>query len=98
MKNIQIIDGADNCTYSIYSVSEDDFQIIFPGHGQDIEFASDLDERIRNTPNESLYERLFEKTIEKKQVVGIHGTLFYEMDYKKDFYPIKRESEMVVQL
>ena len=96
MKNIQIIDGAENCTYSIYSVSEDDFKLIFPGKGQDIEFESDLNERLPIKQNASLYKRLFEKPIRKKLVQGIHGTLFYELNHKKAFYPTRRESEMIV--
>jgi hypothetical protein len=29
MKNIQIIDGADNCAYDIYQITDEDFKIIF---------------------------------------------------------------------
>ena len=42
MKNIQVIDGAENCTYDIYSINDKDFKIIFPGKTQDVEFADDL--------------------------------------------------------
>jgi hypothetical protein len=40
-KNIQVIDGADNCHYPIYSIEEEYFALIFP-NGQDIEFVDDF--------------------------------------------------------
>ncbi len=32
-KNIQVIDGAVNCTYPIYSVTEEEFRVLFPENG-----------------------------------------------------------------
>jgi hypothetical protein len=40
-KNIQVIDGAINCHYPIYSIEEEYFNLIFP-NGQDIEFIDDF--------------------------------------------------------
>lgn len=31
MKNIQVIDGADNCTYDIFAIDDADYRVIFPG-------------------------------------------------------------------
>ncbi len=45
MKNIQVIDGADNSTYSIFAATEDEFEIIFPV-GTDIEFIEDFVDRV----------------------------------------------------
>ena len=36
MKNIQIIDGADNCTFSIFQATDEEFSLIFPEPLQDI--------------------------------------------------------------
>ena len=44
MKNIRIIDGADNTTCSIFAATDEEFAVIFPG-GTDIEFAEDFFER-----------------------------------------------------
>jgi len=30
MKNIQVIDRADNCTYSIFGATDEEFESIFP--------------------------------------------------------------------
>ncbi|HEV2804208.1 MAG TPA: hypothetical protein VGW57_04665 [Chthoniobacterales bacterium] len=42
MKNVQIIDGAINCAYSVYEMSDESFRVIFPAEGQDVEFIDDL--------------------------------------------------------
>ena len=41
MKNIQAIDGANNCTYDVFQASDLEFSLIFPD-GADIEFADDF--------------------------------------------------------
>jgi hypothetical protein len=42
MKNIQVIDGALNCTFSIFQATEEEFVLIFSEPGQDIQYAEDL--------------------------------------------------------
>ncbi|MEM6414375.1 MAG: hypothetical protein AAF720_06930 [Pseudomonadota bacterium] len=96
MKNIQVIDGADNCAYDVYKVSDEDFKVIFPGEGQDIEFADDLFNRLTEEETNDLTSRLWLNLLDKPDVDGIHGTLFYELEFKKKFYPTKRDSEMTV--
>ena len=41
MKNIQIIDGADNCVYDIFACTEEEFALIFPA-GTDIAFIDEI--------------------------------------------------------
>jgi hypothetical protein len=36
MPNVQVIDGADNCTFDIYSLSDSDFETIFPDEQFDL--------------------------------------------------------------
>jgi len=38
---------------------------------------------------------MWARRVDKKQVVGIHGTLFYELGRKKGYYPTKKEAEAV---
>ena len=100
-KNIQVIDGADNCTYSIFAISEELFDFIFPEVGQDIEFEEDFNARfgtMSKQESERLLDGFWNFPVDKKKVKGIHGTLFYGLSYKKKFYPTKREGEMVVDL
>jgi len=98
MKNIQIIDAALNCTYDVFAASEEDFRLIFPGPGQDIEFIDDFIERAGEDVADEVCGRLWKNRVEKQDVAGIHGTLFFELDHKKKFYPTKKASEMVAAL
>jgi hypothetical protein len=93
--NIQVIDGALNCSYRIFAANTDDFKQIFPEEGQDIEFVEDFIKRIGKRKATSILKRIWKMPVSKKGVEGIHGTLFYELEYKKEFYPTKREDEMV---
>jgi len=97
MKNIQIIDGAENCTYDIFSIEEPLFKVIFPA-GKDIEFAEDFQKRVGGRKANEILSQLWKNKVDKKKVVGIHGTIFFQLQFKKDFYPTKKESEMVVKL
>ena len=89
MKNIQVIDGALNCVYDIYSVSDDDYKIIFPNQQQNIEFIEDLVNRIGERGVVELNKRIWVNRVKKEHVNGIHGTLFYQLSHKKKYYPNK---------
>jgi len=97
MKNVQVVDGAENCMYEIYSIDDESFFKIFPD-GQDIEFVDDFIARLGEEISNPILEKLWEGRQEKKKVKGIHGTLFYELDYKKKYYPTKKENEMKLVL
>lgn len=94
MKHVQVIDGAENCTYSIFSFTDDEFSKIFPGTGQDIEFIEDVVSRLGDSAVAELLRPVWKRPVEKKAVFGIHGTLFYQLYFKKQYYPNKREEEM----
>lgn len=94
MPNIQVIDGADNCTYDVFAATDDEFGGIFPD-GQDIEFIEDLIVRVGEKTAEQVMSPIWKRPVDKKSVCGIHGTLFYELSWKKKFYPTKKENEML---
>lgn len=92
MKNIQIVDGADNATFSIFQATDDEFAKIFPGDGQDIEIIEDVINRLGEEALASLMSPIWERPIHKRDVVGIHGTLFYGHERKRHHLPTtKRE-------
>jgi len=97
MKNIQVIDGAENCTYDIFSLDENDFIEIFPGN-QDVEFAEDFQERVGSEKATEILSRLWRNRVDRKKVIGIHGTIFFQLQFKKQYYPTKKEREMTVSL
>ncbi len=87
-----MIDGADNCTFSLFQATDEEFRIIFPEPGQDIEFAEDLIERIGK--DSTLLGPIWQRPIAKQDANGIHGTLFYEFGRKRYAFPTtKRERD-----
>ena len=94
MKNILVIDGADNCVYDIYAALEEEFSIIFE-QGTDIAFISDVYARGRGAELDAALACIWSRRVAKSDVHGIHGTLFYELDFKKIYYPTRRDEEAV---
>ena len=90
MKNIQIIDGSLNCSYDIYQATDEEFQFIFPNNGQDIQFIEDIAD---TKEMRVIFNNIWNRRVDKKESVGIHGTLFYEMEYKK-ILPNQKESDL----
>ena len=89
MRNVQIIDGAVNATFSIFQATEDEFAVIFP-NGHDIEIADDLVERAGEEEASRILAALWERPILKRDAMGIHGTLFYDADERREFLPVSR--------
>ena len=93
MKNIQVIDGALNCTYSLFAATEKEFAHLFPGQ-TDVAFADELFERLGEQTAARLLNALRERPVDKKTAAGIHGTLFYQLPEKKPLYPTRQERGM----
>lgn len=91
MKNIQIIDGAYNATFSVFQATAEEFAAIFPD-GRDIELVEDLMERIGEEAAVSVLTPIWDRPILKRDALGIHGTLFYDNEHRRDHIPpSKRE-------
>jgi hypothetical protein len=94
MKNIQVIDGASNSVYDIFAASEEEFSLIFPD-GQDIAFICEVMARGPEQVLDQALSRIWSRRVPKINAMGIHGTLFYELDDKKQYYPTRRDEEAV---
>jgi hypothetical protein len=92
MKNIQVIDGADNCVYDIFEATDEEFSLIFPA-GEDVAFIDEVMSRGSKEALDSAFTRIWERRIKKCDAMGIHGVLFYELEYKKQYYPTRRDEE-----
>lgn len=91
MKNVQVIDGANNATFRIFQASEEEFEAIFP-EGRDMEFIEDFIERVGKKNADTILSAVWERPILKRDAQGIHGTLFYEWADRRKHYPAsKRE-------
>jgi hypothetical protein len=91
MKNIQIIDGALNATFSVFQATDEEFEAIFP-NGQDMEFIEDFVERVGEHEAGEVLSPIWKRPILKKDAEGIHGTLYYEWSGRRAYFPsTKRE-------
>ena len=94
MKNIQIIDGAENATYSIFQIDDIGFAEVFPNPGQDIELIEDYVERVGEARASKVLAVIWQSPIHKRDVIGIHGTLYYDYGRRRKYLPItKRETD-----
>src|SRR5436309_1718912 len=94
MKNVQIIDGAVNCSYSIYSIPDDAFHLLFPDPGQDVEFLEDAISRLGERSVGEIMRFTWDSRLPKAKVNGIDGTLFIGMLHRKALYPHKSETDL----
>lgn len=91
MKNVQIIDGASNATFSLFQATEEEFAAIFPD-GRDLELVDDLIERLGDDEAGRVLAPLWGRPVLKRDALGIHGTLFYDGGHRRDHIPpSKRE-------
>jgi hypothetical protein len=96
MKNIQIIDGAINCVYDIFSATDEEFVLIFPDE-TDIAFIDEVLSRHDEAVIDETFNRIWSRPVQKSQAMGIHGLLFYELEEKKQYYPTRRDEEAINQ-
>jgi hypothetical protein len=94
MKNIQIIDGAQNCVYDIFAATDEEFGLIFP-EGTDIAFIDEVYDREATQNLDAAFNNIWKRRVQKSEVQGIHGIIFYELDEKKVYYPTRRDVEAI---
>ncbi|KGF81759.1 hypothetical protein IA69_10905 [Massilia sp. JS1662] len=94
MNNIQVFDGADNAAYDIFAATDDEFRLIFP-HGTDVAFIDEVYQAQPSQVLDAAFTEIWKRRVPKSQAMGIHGILFYECEYKKVYYPTRRDEEAV---
>ena len=94
MKNIQVIDGAVNCIYDVFAATEEEFACIFQ-RGRDIAFSEDVWANGDEKELKRVFNGIWQRRVPKASVLGIHGTLFYDLPEKKPFYPTLKDEEAV---
>lgn len=94
MKNIQIIDGAQNCVYDIFAATDEEFDLVFPGE-TDIAFIGEVYEKGDSQALDAAFRNIWKRPVIKSQAQGIHGILFYQLDEKKVYYPTRKDAEAV---
>jgi hypothetical protein len=92
LKNIQVIDGALNATFSVFQATEEEFAAVFPAEGQDMELIEDFLERVGEEQARRILQPIWERPILKRDTLGIHGTLYYQYQERRRYLPAtKRE-------
>lgn len=91
MKNILGIDGALNCTFSVFQATDEEFALLFPELDQDMQYAEDLAASSDRKAIETALKRIWQRPIRRRDANGIHGTLLYELLRYKEWYREKRE-------
>ncbi len=89
MKNILIVDGALNATFSVFQATDEEFAMLFP-NGQEIEVAEDVIERTGEAVADEIFTRVWERPILKSEAQGIHATLIYDEPSRRDYLPSSR--------
>jgi hypothetical protein len=86
MKNIQIIDGGLNATFSVFQASDEEYAAIFPDQS-DMAVVEDVIERLGDDEAERVISPLWLRPVLKSEAMGIHGTLFYDYGDRRDIFP-----------
>lgn len=94
MKNIQIIDGADNATFSLFQATEDEYAELFVD-GTDMDLIEDVIGRLGDDRAGEILKAIWGRPVLKKDANGLHGTLFYEWSARRRHLPAtKREVDL----
>lgn len=94
MKDIQIIDGAENRVYDIFESTDAEFSLIFP-IGTDIAFIEEVYAKGDGTILHNAFNNIWQRRIKKCKAHGIHGVIFYELPQKMSYYPTRKDEEAV---
>jgi hypothetical protein len=86
MKNIQIIDGASNATFSLFQATEEEFTSIFP-NGREMDVIEDVIQRMGENEADRVIGPIWNRPILKRDAIGIHGTLFYGSEHRREHLP-----------
>jgi hypothetical protein len=90
MKVIQVIDGADNATFSLFQATDEEFALLFPGDGQDMALIEDVQDSAVSADALAALDRIWRRPILKRDAHGLHGTLFYDNARRRPHIPASR--------
>jgi hypothetical protein len=94
MKNIQIIDGAENATYSLFQATDGEYAALFVD-GTDMDLIEDVIDRLGDDRAGAILMAIWERPVLKRNANGLHGTLFYGWAARRHCLPAtKREVDL----
>ena len=86
MKNLQIVDGAANATFSLFQATHEEFSKLFPD-GREMDLIEDVIERLGDPEASRLLSAIWDRPILKRDALGIHGTLFFDSEHRREHLP-----------
>lgn len=89
MKNILIVDGALNATFSVFQATNEEFATLFP-NGEEIDVIEDVIERTGEEVADAIFARVWKRPILKSATQGIHATLIWDDPSRRDYLPASR--------
>lgn len=89
MKNILIVDGAMNATFSVFQATDDEFTTLFP-NGEEMDVIEDVIERVGEAASEPIFNRIWNCPILKTETYGIHATIIYDDPSRRYYLPSSR--------
>jgi hypothetical protein len=90
MKNVQVIDHADNCMFPIFQFTEQQFALVFQKEAQDIAFIDEVLATLSDEDAALAFEGVWDRPIPKSEIDGLHGTLLYGFERKRQYFPASR--------
>lgn len=91
-ENIQVIDDAENCAYSIFAATDREFALI-SGEGRSIAFAGEVIRKVGSKRWNEVSSKVWKRGI-KREVIGIYRTVFHKLGFKKRYHPNRRETDL----
>ena len=76
MKNIQLIDRADNATFSLFQATQMEFDALLPD-GREMALIEDVVARLGEEATADLLARIRERPVLKRHALGLDGTIFF---------------------
>ena len=89
MKNIQIIDGADIATFSVFQATDEEFAELFVD-GTDMDLIEDVIGRVGDDRAGEVLTAIWGRPIPKSEANGLHGTLFCDWGQRQHHLPVTR--------
>ena len=89
MKNILMVDGAMNATFSVFQATDEEFTTLFP-NGEEMDVVEDVIARAGDEVAEVIFNRVWQRPILKSEAHGIHATIIYDDPSRRDYLPLSR--------
>jgi len=89
VKNIQVIDSAQNAVYDIFAAPAHVDLVFLPGTA--IAFSQEIATRPDADKVFDVLNGIWGSRLAKTDVVGTHRTLFYGLRHKRQYYPTLRD-------